>query len=244
VIDVPEGREDSQHGHKRHKLSGPPAGGAAGAAHHHHAAHAPPASASLSNKAEAEVVVAAVHRLLGGAAAAAPAGSAHRSDASALAQQLTAKDIGVVTPYAKQASLVRRLLGRGASSARSFGGAGRAGTASGAGGAGSGSAGGASSSAGGGGGAGPPSSSSAAGGRAGRVHGLDEVEVATVDGFQGREKAVIVFSAVRAQPGDGPFEIGFLRDARRLNVARQGSHSARTATPIGAQWTLTAVHCE
>lgn len=43
-----------------------------------------------------------------------------------------------------------------------------------------------------------------------------EVEVATVDGFQGREKEAIVMSLVRSNEHR---EIGFLRDKRRLNVA-------------------------
>jgi regulator of nonsense transcripts 1 len=45
---------------------------------------------------------------------------------------------------------------------------------------------------------------------------LDDVEVKTVDGYQGREKEVIIFSCVRSNTEQN---IGFLSEMRRLNVA-------------------------
>ena len=44
----------------------------------------------------------------------------------------------------------------------------------------------------------------------------EELEINTVDGFQGREKEIIVLSLVRSNPQNN---IGFLRDLRRLNVS-------------------------
>ena len=43
-----------------------------------------------------------------------------------------------------------------------------------------------------------------------------EVEVDTVDGFQGREKEAVVISMVRSNSRG---EVGFLNDTRRMNVA-------------------------
>jgi len=45
---------------------------------------------------------------------------------------------------------------------------------------------------------------------------LSGIEVSTVDGYQGQEKDVIIFSCVRSNMNKS---IGFLDDSRRLNVA-------------------------
>ena len=52
---------------------------------------------------------------------------------------------------------------------------------------------------------------------------MSDVEVNTVDGFQGREKDIIIFSTVRSEydkiEGEKAKTIGFLRDERRMNVS-------------------------
>lgn len=45
---------------------------------------------------------------------------------------------------------------------------------------------------------------------------VQDIEIKTVDGFEGREKQVIIFSATRCNAAG---YIGFLADWRRLNVA-------------------------
>jgi len=62
-----------------------------------------------------------------------------------------------------------------------------------------------------------------------------EVEVRTVDGFQGREREVVLFSAVRCNAGR---RLGFTADARRLNVAL--TRAKRGLIVLGCRRTLSA----
>ncbi len=60
-----------------------------------------------------------------------------------------------------------------------------------------------------------------------------EVEVNSVDGFQGREKDVVIFSTVRSNTQK---QIGFLRDYKRLNVAL--TRARKTLIVVGDSSTL------
>lgn len=62
---------------------------------------------------------------------------------------------------------------------------------------------------------------------------LPEVDVDSVDGFQGREKEAVVISLVRSNPQG---EVGFLADVRRMNVAM--TRARRRLVVVGDSATL------
>lgn len=62
-----------------------------------------------------------------------------------------------------------------------------------------------------------------------------ELEISTVDGFQGREKDAIVISMVRSNTNN---EVGFLKDYRRMNVAI--TRAKKHCTLIGDSETISA----
>ena len=51
------------------------------------------------------------------------------------------------------------------------------------------------------------------------VHDYDQIEIASINAYQGKEKDIVILSTVRSNSFKGKRSIGFLSDTRRLNVA-------------------------
>jgi senataxin len=77
---------------------------------------------------------------------------------------------------------------------------------------------------------------------------LDDIEIATVDSFQGKEKDIIILSTVRGCPESN--SLGFLADVRRMNVAltraRMGLFVVgKTQTlQVNEQWSSLILHAK
>eukprot|EP01132_Coremiostelium_polycephalum_P006087 gene6087-7585_t len=75
------------------------------------------------------------------------------------------------------------------------------------------------------------------------------ISIDTVDGFQGREREIIIFSCVRAPPEKGA-GIGFLADVRRMNVALTRPRSSllilgnSRALSVNPDWNELIRHCK
>jgi uncharacterized protein len=70
--------------------------------------------------------------------------------------------------------------------------------------------------------------------------GLGDVEVGTVDKFQGREAHVVFFSTAASSPDDAPRGISFVFDRQRFNVAV--SRARALAVMVGSP-ALLRQHC-
>ena len=72
------------------------------------------------------------------------------------------------------------------------------------------------------------------------ARGFVDVQVGTVDKFQGREEAIAIYSMATSYPEDAPRGLGFLYDRHRLNVAtsRAKCASVLVACPelLRAEW--------
>ena len=68
-----------------------------------------------------------------------------------------------------------------------------------------------------------------------REHLSEEIEIGSVDGFQGREKDAVLISLVRSNR-DG--DVGFLAETRRMNVAL--TRARRKLLVIGDSATVTS----